>query len=1099
MLYTAADLNIHFPSSYLTRGRQYRKQHRVRYLAVTEQGRMITARVTGNRPEPYGVAIRITPNNASRAEISGTCTCPIGYNCKHVVATLLQALEGDMPTPRWVQADIPPPEPEPVLSPTLNLWFQRLNKAVDEHSEPQNRERILYLLAPNPDRGVRVAIVAGRILKTGAYGKTRSYQLQNALKHPAQFLSTLDRTILRDMALKTWGSQDCLEGSDGAVLLEHMLNTGRCYWESKDNPPLQKGEERSTEPQWITDNQGLTRLQFRMETPGAQVLPLTPLWYIDPEQHLCGPAATTLTPALATALATSPNLTPEEIPRVQSWLARHLPEAQLPPLPKLRITLLADVKPQPILKLYSRNLEALYYGSPVDTINGANLSFDYGGSMMTLDDSAQEISHYAEGRVVRMARNLAAESFYLRSLRTAGLRDLVHCYPAYLVPRECSGDLGLLDPDNWLDFMLKTVPQLRKRGWSVEITPSFEYDLVEADAWYAELDQSSGIDWFSLALGVEVEGERVNLLPALVDYLRKLPAKSPRQWLDEVMDGTVLTITLPSGRLLPLPVERVRDILRVLIELYDDPGLDLHGNLKLPRVQAGRLDELETVLQGDQLRWQGGKALRELAERLRRSGLPQQVTVPSGLRAHLRPYQEQGLAWLRFLGELELSGILADDMGLGKTVQALAHILAEQDAGRLDQPCLVVAPTSLMVNWRQEAERFAPNLKILTLRGPDRHKHFADIPDYHLVLTTYALLPRDEEALAAHSYHLLILDEAQAIKNPRAQAGQVARGLKTRLRLCLTGTPMENHLGDLWSLFDFLMPGLLGDERQFRRLFRRPIEQHADTERRERLIHRIAPFMLRRTKEQVASELPEKTEIIRTVELSGSQRDLYEGIRYAMQDKVRQTIQRMGLARSHIVILEALLKLRQVCCDPRLLKLDSARKVKQSAKLQLLLELLPELVEEGRRILLFSQFTTMLGLIEPELKRLKIDYVKLTGQTRDRAIPVERFQAGQVPLFIISLKAGGVGLNLTAADTVIHYDPWWNPAVEDQATDRAHRIGQDKPVFVYKLYTEATVEEKIRTLQTRKRNLIQGVLKTDGDSGPQWTENDLEFLLAPLE
>lgn len=436
-------------------------------------------------------------------------------------------------------------------------------------------------------------------------------------------------------------------------------------------------------------------------------------------------------------------------------------------------------------------------------------------------------------------------------------------------------------------------------------------------------------------------------------------------------------------------------------------------------------------------------------------------------------------------------------MGLGKTVQTLAHILREKQAGRLDRPALVVAPTSLLFNWRREAQQFAPRLSVLTLHGPERKALFDRIPGHDLVLTTYALLSRDQDVLTAHAWHLLILDEAQHIKNPRAKAGQVARRIEADHRLCLTGTPLENHLGELWSLFDFLMPGLLGDERGFRRLFRTPIEKQGLESRRDLLARRTAPFLLRRTKEQVAVELPPKTEIVRSVDLAGPQRDLYEGIRVAMYDKVRRAIDRKGAKRAHIEILDALLKLRQVCCDPRLLKLDAARRVKGSAKLELLTGLLPELVEEGRRILLFSQFTTMLGLIETEVSRLGIDYVKLTGRTRDRGTPVERFQAGEVPLFLISLKAGGTGLNLTAADTVIHYDPWWNPAVERQATDRAHRIGQDKPLFVYKLIAAGTVEEAIQRMQAEKQALADGLLGESAGAGLPPAE-EIAALFAPV-
>ena len=337
------------------------------------------------------------------------------------------------------------------------------------------------------------------------------------------------------------------------------------------------------------------------------------------------------------------------------------------------------------------------------------------------------------------------------------------------------------------------------------------------------------------------------------------------------------------------------------------------------------------------------------------------------------------------------------------------------------------------------------------------------IPDHDLVLTTYPLLPRDQERLAEQSFHSLILDEAQTVKNPKSQAAAVVRALKADHRLCLTGTPMENHLGELWTQFDFLMPGFLGDQANFKRHWRTPIEQHRDRERHARLAQRIAPFMLRRRKQDVATELPPKTEIIKSVTLGEAQAQLYEGIRLAMEKRVRDAIAAQGLARSHITILDALLKLRQTCCDPRLLKLPAAARVKESAKLELLMDLLPEQLEEGRRILLFSQFTSMLALIETELDDRGIPYAKLTGQTRKRDEAIDAFRSGGVSLFLISLKAGGVGLNLTEADTVILYDPWWNPAVETQAADRAHRIGQDKPVFVYKLVTEQTVEERILT------------------------------------
>jgi SNF2 family DNA or RNA helicase len=474
------------------------------------------------------------------------------------------------------------------------------------------------------------------------------------------------------------------------------------------------------------------------------------------------------------------------------------------------------------------------------------------------------------------------------------------------------------------------------------------------------------------------------------------------------------------------------------------------------------------------------------------------VRPPRGFRAELRPYQLEGLAWLQHLVRHDLAGILADDMGLGKTAQTLAHLLTEKQAGRLDLPALVILPTSLVFNWQAEAKRFAPRLKVLNLHGNDRHARFDELDGVDIALTTYPLLWRDAEALQAREWSLLILDEAQTVKNVASKGAQVIRQLKARHRLGLTGTPLENHLGELWAQFDFLLPGFLGTQKHFTTTWRNPIEKQGDTERRDLLAARLKPFILRRRKENVATELPPKTTIVRSVSLEGGQRDLYETVRAAMNDKIRSEIAGKGFARSQIVILDALLKLRQVCCDPRLLKSPAAEKVKERAKLDLLMDMLPELISEGRRILIFSQFTSMLALIAAELDQANIGWVSLTGDTRDRRIPVEDFQKGRAPVFLISLKAGGVGLNLTTADTVIHYDPWWNPAAENQATDRAHRIGQDKPVFVFKLVCAGSIEERILALQDKKAALAAGVLSEDANALAKFGEADIAALLAPL-
>jgi SNF2 family DNA or RNA helicase len=488
-----------------------------------------------------------------------------------------------------------------------------------------------------------------------------------------------------------------------------------------------------------------------------------------------------------------------------------------------------------------------------------------------------------------------------------------------------------------------------------------------------------------------------------------------------------------------------------------------------------------------------------MAQQLGGAAAMAEVPLPVGVQASLRPYQQQGLNWLQFLRTHGLNGILADDMGLGKTLQTLAHVQVEKDAGRLTQPALIIAPVSLMGNWQREAARFCPGLRCLVLHGKERHK-LADTMDQHdIVLAPYSLLQRDSERWLQQPWHMVVLDEAQNIKNASTHAAQVAGQLQTRHRLCLSGTPMENHLGELWSLFHFLMPGFLGSQARFNELFRTPVEKHGDADRLAQLRARVTPFMLRRTKALVASELPPKVETVLRVELSGKQADLYETIRLGTEKTVREALAAKGLAKSQITILDALLKLRQVCCDPRLLPLDVAKKVRTSAKLEQLMEMLGEMLAEGRRILLFSQFTSMLTLIEAELKKRQLNWVKLTGQSQKRDALIEQFTSGQVPLFLISLKAGGVGLNLPQADTVIHYDPWWNPAVENQATDRAHRIGQTQSLWVIKLVAQGTIEERILALQERKAALADSLYSgAAARKQPLFTEGDLAELLKPL-
>ncbi|AYC33434.1 helicase [Pseudomonas cavernae] len=762
-----------------------------------------------------------------------------------------------------------------------------------------------------------------------------------------------------------------------------------------------------------------------------------------------------------------------------------------------------DLQPTPLLSLGSLT-HAYYDPRNARTLSSyqhrAGLAFLYEG-----EKTHGRLGKTGRFRAVRdheilsIARQPQAEQALRKILQQCGFSPSLRQSQA--LPPDSAEMFELPSEEAWLNFVQQQLPALQAQGWQIEITPGFAFDLTPVDSWYAELDEAPEHDWFELELGIVVDGRRISLLPVLLRLIQRTPELLSAQSLAKRADSEMLRLQLDAQRSTDgqplqvlLPFGRLKPVLSTLGELYlpDQPA---SASLRLAAPDAARLQGLD----GLELHWQGGERLREFAHKLR-DCQHTVVAPPLGLNAELRPYQLDGLSWMQTLRELETGGVLGDDMGLGKTLQSLAHLLTEKRAGRLDRPALAVMPTSLIPNWQDEAARFTPALRVLALHGPQRQQNFPHLADYDLLLTTYALLPRDLERLRQQPLHVLILDEAQYIKNPTSKAAQAARQLEARQRLCLTGTPLENHLGELWSLFHFLMPGWLGDNKQFNRDYRTPIEKHGDPARLAHLNARLKPFLLRRKKEEVAKELPAKSEIVHWVELNEAQRDLYETVRLAMDRKVREEIERKGLGRSQIVILEALLKLRQVCCDLRLVKSEMpGRKIgSHSSKLDSLLEMLAELLEEGRRVLLFSQFTSMLALIEEELQHRELPYVQITGATRDRRTPVRRFQNGEVPLFLISLKAGGTGLNLTAADTVIHFDPWWNPAAENQATDRAYRIGQDKPVFVYKLIARGTVEEKIQQLQQRKAALAAGVLEGDEKADWQIQPEDIDALFAPL-
>ncbi|WP_231724516.1 SNF2-related protein [Deinococcus actinosclerus] len=876
------------------------------------------------------------------------------------------------------------------------------------------------------------------------------------------------------------------------LLLEHLLGSGRLCWERPEQP-LTRGPDLSGQLAWLSDPRGAQTPAVHLpDAPDAQLLPVAPPWAVRPTaltlsrvqtdapaevtaRFLSGPV---LPPAQAVALAHAITASGLNLPIPQTVQVR---EERLPYTPQLH------------LLAREATHHAFSGARHTVTLPLAELRHAYAGLTVPDDHAGTGPAVFRGGVLTRVTRDPAAEREAAHTVALSGFMLLDDAYGhEYTVP---GGDhlLTLGDDDAWMEFMRAGRADLEAQGFTIHVHPEFPLNFAEITDWYGETDDSHG-GWFTLDLGIVVDGQRLSLIPILADLIARQPQLFTPEALAELKDDEVLHASLGDGRRVALPAGRVRAILGVLVELNlrDLPP----GPLRLPLLDAARVAQLEEAVQA---RWLGAERLLDLGRRLRDFRGVQDITPPQGLRADLRPYQRQGVAWLQFLREYGMGGILADDMGLGKTVQTLSHLLLEKESGRADRPSLVIAPTSVIGNWQAEAAKFTPDLRVLTLHGKDRRAQFALIPEHDLILTTYPLLPRDITELGAFEYHLVILDEAQNIKNTRTAAAKAAGSLSARHRLALTGTPLENHLGELWSQFNFLAPGLLHDEKTFRELYRTPIEKRGEASRRQALAARVRPFILRREKRDVARELPPKTEIPVRVTLDGDQRDLYETVRVTTETRVREELRARGLARSTIAILDALLKLRQAVTDPRLVKLDAARGVQNNAKFDWLQAHLPQMIEEGRRVLIFSGFATLLRHLEDWLREQRIPYSMITGSTQDRQGQIDAFQNGKTHVFLITLKAGGVGLNLTAADTVIHYDPWWNPAAEEQATDRAYRIGQDKPVFVYKLIAAGSVEERILDLQARKASLARGILDGGLSDATQLTPADLDRLFAPLE
>ena len=677
--------------------------------------------------------------------------------------------------------------------------------------------------------------------------------------------------------------------------------------------------------------------------------------------------------------------------------------------------------------------------------------FDYGGTLVAADDPAGGVADTTRRVLVR--RDRAVERAALALLPRHGAT------PAQSADGPDAAAPHVLIPRNRLDA---SVSQLAAAGWTVEVAGR-RYRPAGSVAW----NVTSGIDWFELSAAVDFGGVTA-ALPALLEAL----ARGER------------SLELPDGSLgfIPDSLAAQFEPMAALAQKHD-------GRLRYGRIQAALLD----ALLAGQPQSHVDEAFDRIREELARGERPEAADEPEGFQGTLRHYQREGLGWLAFLERTGLGGCLADDMGLGKTIQVLALLLRRQAevraAGIAHRPTLVVVPKSLVFNWMEEARKFAPALRVANYTGNARAEEAGPLADWDVVITTYGTLRRDVIAHRDVEFDYVILDEAQSIKNAASQAAKACRLLKARHRLALTGTPVENHIGELWSIFEFLNPGQLGSAGRLRKFL---AEGRGST---EIVARAVRPYLLRRTKAQVLSDLPEKTEQTLVVELGEEQRKAYDELREHYRLELAGRIGRQGIGRSRIAVLEALLRLRQAACHPGLV--DPARVDDKGAKIETLLEQLEEVLDEGHKALVFSQFTSFLSILRRRLDERKTVYEYLDGRTTDRQARVQRFQEDpECRLFLVSLKAGGQGLNLTAADYIYILDPWWNPAVEAQAVDRAHRIGQTRRVFAYRLIARDTVEEKIVALQERKRELADSIVRADDGVVAGLTAEDVELLFS---
>jgi superfamily II DNA or RNA helicase len=1098
-----------FDNATLKRAKPYASSNLIYDLEIKDQLNVgyvsIECRVRGTAATPYKLMIQLTVRG-KEVFIQSACSCPVAYSCKHTAAVFIYLAKilihgGD-------SAVVPMPH-------ELLSWLSRVKKSsvISTVKTPENKPKaenrfVAYCIEKlEYEHDYHFSLRTGTRRKDGTCSITKT-QVTTDLSRPPKYVTDEDRPhIINYLALKkisrSWDYVS-VKGKGWGDFLLNLAAEGRLFF-GLENPTqdsmyrynrdfiyasLKLGGEEWFYPDWEILERGSMMPVIGCANPNAYALPIRPMLYFDLASKVIGKVASELGEDFLEEWNDGPMISKGHLDEVSKHF-EEVPTKQIPPPKALSSIEHEATLPSACLSIgkfggsYRGRLNVRYENSPALE------------PLQDLHDVSFTLLHEGSRHVWK--RNGKAEMAFSKKMASLGFvagepKNEYRISPQVFheaMPSEPLPEGALAERVLWARFLDSEAAQaLRDENWEIVVDSKAGLTVHDVSDFAPEMDSESdhGIDWFRFDVPFEFHGKKLSLIPIIANAIREgLPAGDDPN-LPEYLH---VPCENPEEGMLRFPAKRLIEIVEQVRHLfYGRENAD--GPIRMDRLAAAGV--------ADALSIDGSATLRSLAQlgkNLRTLTSLPELSVPPKLKAKLREYQQDGFRWLQFLSDNGLHGILADDMGLGKTIQTLAHLAAEREK-KPGRPSLVIAPTSVVPNWGAEAEKFTPHLKTVVLQGKDRSALFPKIKKADLVVTSYPLLAQDFEILKDQDWHVLILDEAQYIKNSKALTTRNACKLNAANRICLSGTPMENHLGELWSLMRFLMPGFLSDEKTFNNHLRKPIERDRSTDAQLALNRRVAPLILRRTKNDVAKDLPEKTEIIHHIDLNDKQTDLYETVRAAMDERVRDAIHEKGLAKSHIIVLDALLKLRQICCHPKLLKLPAAQKIEHSAKLDFLCEeLLPTLIEEGRRILLFSTFTSMLAIIEKHLSKRGIPYLIITGQTKERASLVKQFQNGEVPIFLISLKAGGTGLNLTAADTVIHYDPWWNPAAENQATDRAHRIGQKKPVFVHKLVCRGSIEERMLELQKHKSGLVEALLSEE-TSKLRIDPETLGQLLAPI-